>query len=153
MRDSERTSSSGEAYAEDDSIFRVREAKRPVLSDVQELDEGESIFFSCETPAEIEPEVNRVYYTLENTELGRASLVLEKIHHKKQLRCHVEFRRDDDDRMRPAEYDTLASEPVEVRVKFVPAQPEVDYDSTYCNEKKESISLICKDSLFETNPP
>lgn len=154
LRDSERTSSSGGQYANDDAIFRVREANRPVLGDVQELDEGESVSFSCETPAEIEPEVNRVYYTLDgDTELGQASLVLEKNHHKKQLRCHVEFRRDDDDRMRPAEYDTLASEPLELRVKFIPAQPVVDYDSTYCDEKKESISFICKDSLVETNPP
>ncbi|CBY33763.1 unnamed protein product [Oikopleura dioica] len=154
LKDIERTSSSGDIYSEDDAIFRVREAKRPVLADVQELDEGESVFFSCETPPEIEQEVNRVYYTLDGVmELGEASLVLEKSHHKKELRCHVEFTRNGEDTIRPAEYDTLASEPLEIRVKFIPAQPEIDYDPTYCEEKKDSISFFCNDSLVETNPP
>jgi len=154
LRDFERTLSSGAIYVEDDAIFRVRQANRPVLSDVEEMDEGESVFFSCQSPAEIKQEVNRVYYTLDgDMELGESSLLLEKSHHKKELRCHVEFRRDDNDAIRPAEYDTLASEPLEIRVKFRPAQPAIDYEPTYCEEKTESISFICKDSLVETNPP
>ena len=134
----------------DDAIFYVKEVQRPAVEEFAEVNENQSVQLSCNQNG-LEGEV---YYTVDGVRLNKASLVLTKEHHKKKLRCHVEFTSSEEDlKIRPSEYNSLASEPFQMSVAFVPAQPEIVIDSEYCQDKTQPLVLLCNDTLPETNPP